>query len=190
VDAPTGDVVPPADDGAVDAPVDARVDAAVDATVDATVDAAIDAAPPDAACPDPDTDPMCSGSPVLGNVSGDTATPALTATGSTEAWYVVNVVENNGVTLESVTAQIDLVSPPGVNFDLFVTCLACGDARSVSSTNGAGMTDTVQVGRDDVAFTDVGYSILVEIRWVSATVCGDWSLTVTGDVDTTVRPCN
>ena len=47
-----------------------------------------------------------------------------------------------------------------------------------------------ELRRDDVAFTDVGYSILVEIRWISATLCGDWSLTVSGDVDTTARPCN
>ena len=141
------------------------------------------------ACLSRDTDPACSGGAVyLGEVAGDTGNDMLMTTGYAEAWFASNVLDSSGSNM-AMTARIELQNPPDVNMDLFVTCEACGDSRTLSSTNGPGLTDTVLIGRDDGG-GDRSYGLLVEVRWVSSTVCDDWTLTVSGNVSTNNRTCN
>ena len=137
----------------------------------------------------PDTNPLCIQATVLGGVVGDDASPPLSAVSFDEQFYRVTIGETIVVPSADLTAQIDLQSPPGSNFDLYVTCASCGDPRVQSSTNGTGMLDTVLVGRDDEP-GDSSYEIVVEVRWISTTLCGFWNLTVNGNVATANRSCN
>jgi hypothetical protein len=135
-----------------------------------------------------DTNPVCPSATNLGAVSGDVPGPSLFAQEVDERWYLVTIREDDGGTVP-LTARFDLQSPGGSNFDLFVICAACSDPRTRSSTLGPGLLDSVSIGRTDV-LGDATYVVLVEVRFVSATICGFWSLTVTGDVVTTDRTCD
>jgi hypothetical protein len=79
-----------------------------------------------------------------------------------------------------VTATFTLDTPAGVNFDLFVTCGNCGDAIMASSQNAAGVPEEVQFHHRDIGNVNDNQTVTVEIRFVSATTCGGWHLTVQG----------
>ncbi|MBK9037264.1 MAG: hypothetical protein IPL61_39485 [Myxococcales bacterium] len=124
-----------------------------------------------------DTNPACAGATALGFVNGDSASTALTATGYGEAFYTVSVREvvagNN-----DVRAQVTLTSPPGTNFDLDVTCLACGG--TTQSSNNLTGDDVVGVRRPDTSGMGDTYTVVIGVRWTSSSACGSWSLTVAG----------
>jgi hypothetical protein len=130
------------------------------------------------------TDPLCSAATPLAPVRGDTGT-GLTTTGDTgyaEAWYTVVVNETDKDNNEGgdVKARVFLDVPAGVDYNLFVYCPSCSDVTPISSMSGAGSDETVDVMNSDSNGDDDGYTLVIEIRFVSATMCGDWSLTVTG----------
>lgn len=136
-----------------------------------------------------DSNPTCPSVPSAA-INGDSTAVPLTFSGFSEAWYNVHVQEVLGAPLTPLTASIELTNPTGVDFDLFVYCHACGASLARSSTNGAGVTDSVFIGRDDQAGVDVSFDILIEVRYVGANMCGNWGLTVNGNVVTSDRVCN
>lgn len=141
--------------------------------------APIDAAGPDARCDEiRDTNPSCpAASPWT--LAGDAA-DTFSDSGAAEAWYLVHLDETVNPP-HDLTARVDLQSPPGVDFDLYVYCWSCGGSLAASSEQPAGLLDTVLVGRADGG-GDSGWDFLVEIRYYSgAGACGAWTLTVTGD---------
>ena len=136
-------------------------------------------------CEPRDTNPSCGAPTTLGVVRGDAGADVFTRTGYAEAFFQVGVSESVAGGGGDIDAQIVLVSPPGANFDLFVTCNACGGATVASTTAGV---DIVNIGRND-GFGSQSYRALIEVRWVSSTACGDWTLIVNGNVDTTNNTC-
>lgn len=142
---------------------------------------------PSSGCELRDTNPPCP-TVMSAAIVGDGASAGLAFSGFSEEWYRVNIQESSGSTT-ALTARIDLSSPVGVNYDLFVYCQACGAGVAHSSTNGAAMVDTVNIGRDDQV-GDTSYDILIEVRYSGANMCGNWGLTVTGNVATGDRTCN
>ncbi|MEZ4399782.1 MAG: MopE-related protein [Kofleriaceae bacterium] len=136
-----------------------------------------------------DTNPTCAAPPSLGTVNGDDASPDLTTTGYGEAHYQVTIHENRtggGSNVAPLRARVTLTSPPGTNFDLDVTCNACNGTSHSSSTTGV---DTVGVVRADNP-GDSSYTIGIHVRWVSSTVCGDWTLRIEGEVGADDLVCN
>jgi hypothetical protein len=129
------------------------------------------------------TNPACPSATDLGSIEGDTApdTP-LQASEIGEAWYLFELSEGNSIGAEDLTATITLSSPPGVDYDLSVTCSSCGSVISASSSQGPGLADVVDVqvadtgGPDDTVF-------LIEVRYSSGAGCAPWSLQVHGDTD-------
>lgn len=133
----------------------------------------------------------CPTATVIGEVSGDTGSPSLSREGTEPVWLTLQVTEDNdGVTGEAVSFTATLTSPPGYDFDLFVSrgplggATGCGGTMQMSTS--AGPDDVVHMswgegalanGADDRAW------IAIEIRPKDG-VCdptASWSLLVEGD---------
>ncbi len=138
-----------------------------------------------------DDNPVCSnGQFNLGSVSGDTGSDVLSDSWYNEEFRRFTITEdNNQIVYLSATIQLD--SPPGTDFDLYVYCLSCGGTLAGSSTNGglSGHSDTVTVRRDDTWGVADDFKVIVEVRHVDSTVCAYWNLTITGNAVTDTITC-
>ncbi len=188
------------DDDAGDVPHARDASRDTSSSFDAGTGGGFDAAPVDAA-PDPGDGSSascvapnaCLAADDIGSVSGDTSSPAVTASGFTSKWMMVKVTENDTNPLgKKLNVHVSLDSPAGANFDLFLYVDTGGSATSractsvsAQSTNASG-TDTAALnfgegtpanGGDDTRI------VSVEVRWVSGTCApgSKWSLTVTGN---------
>ena len=136
-----------------------------------------------------DTDPACSPNVTdLGTISGDGTNTAIVRTGHAETWFKVRLDETDNNTLRAITGRISLASPAGADYDLYVYCASCGGA-SKSSILDAGMTDVIDIGRDDGA-GNRGFELFIEIVWIDTADCATWTLTVAGDTGGADRTCN
>jgi hypothetical protein len=132
--------------------------------------------------------PTCTSIAATGSVVGDAGAESIELTGSDEAIVEVTVVEaSNGDS--PVTATIDLDAPPGVNFDLYVYCSSCGGAIMGSATQPAGVRDEVLYRYEDHYYVDDTQKIYIEVRYASATTCGDWTVTVAGHTNVAATTC-
>jgi hypothetical protein len=130
------------------------------------------------------TNPACPSATNLGSIEGDTdpVTP-LQVSDIGEAWYFFELSEGNtSIGAEDLTARITLSSPPGVDYDLYVTCSSCGSGISASSSQGPGLEDVLEVHVDDNAGPD-DTVFVIEVRYSSGAGCAPWSLQVHGDTD-------
>jgi hypothetical protein len=140
-----------------------------------------------------DDDPVCTTAQFfLGSVSGDVGSNVVADTWYDEEFDRVTITEDNlGIVYLSATVQ--LVSPPGLDFDLFVYCLTCGGTPAGSSTIRGldGHVDSVQVRRDDslLPTTDDSFDVVVEVRHVSGASCASWQLNVTGNTVVDAPTC-
>ncbi len=135
-----------------------------------------------------DTDPLCNAAPLLGTVSGDLTSTTLSASEGDERWYRVTISENDFNSFAYLSATIDLASPANMDFDLYVYCESCVGGLAGQSNNGSGLMDTVGIRRNDGPGNE-GFDILIEVRYVGASVCSNWSLTVTSDTAVAVESC-
>jgi hypothetical protein len=142
---------------------------------------------PNNGCELRNTSPTCSTTVVnLGSIRGDTGTGGTLAgdSGYAEAWYQVTLNEtdkenNSG---GNIIGTVGLAVPDNTNFDLFVYCPNCAGSQVASSASGtAGTDELINLRNDDSNGDDDGYTIIIEIRWIAATACGNWTLTVTGN---------
>jgi hypothetical protein len=133
--------------------------------------------------------PTCAAATQMGTIVGDIGSQAVELAGTDETFFDLSIVEQSTLTAPT-TATIVLENPPGVNFDLFVTCGACGGALMGSSTNPAGMQDQVLFRHEDSSQTSDTRTLHIEVRFVSATTCGaSWHLTVTGATAVATTTC-
>jgi len=136
-----------------------------------------------------DDNPICTDGPVnLGSVNGDTSSEVLNHSWYNEEWLYFTINEDSGGD-EYLSADIDLISPTGVNFDLYVYCVSCGGSLAGFSTNASGVTDTVTVRRDDSFGSDDSFEVIVEVRHYSSTDCANWTLTVQGNTTASSETC-
>ena len=142
-----------------------------------------------ASCTVPNTCPTAMS---MGVVSGDTLAETQSATGITAKWLSVRVGENDHRTLvgRKLSLKVDLASPPGVNFDLFVyvnegtdvveCTTATGSSTSTTSADTASITwgeGAIPNGKDD------SRTVSIEVRYVSGTCdpSAKWTLNVAGN---------
>jgi hypothetical protein len=133
----------------------------------------------------------CVAATMLGEVSGDTSSSKLTASGYQSAWYRVLVTEdNNGLAGESLRVSAKLTSPTGVDFDVFVyrgadeSTAECAATSGTVTTNGAVNEARLEWGegadpngvRDDAL-------ISIEVRPISGACATSkqWQLEIQGD---------
>jgi hypothetical protein len=148
---------------------------------------------PNNGCEIRNTNPTCSPDAIdLGDVTGDDNTTVpppfpfvATASGYTEAWYLVTINETVSGGGGDTEAEIALEVPPNVDFDLYVYCLSCATASPIdSSTGNSGVDESVAVRRGDAVGSQT-FDVLIEIRHfpIAGEACGNWNLTVTGSTD-------
>lgn len=139
-------------------------------------------------CASPNT---CPAATDLGSVSGDTGADTRTFQGSGSQWLTVRVAENDG-SLFGVELQVrvDLQSPPGTNFDLFVYRAGgeAGQECSAVTTSSAstGGFDTASMHWGETSFANGSNddrTVTLEVRHVSGTcaAAAKWTLNVYGD---------
>jgi len=138
------------------------------------------------------TNMACSSSTYhyMGGVSGDEG-GSVSVSRNVEYWERV-FIEETSLGGEDIVARIQLTSPPGADYDLYVYCSSCGGTYVGGSALGGldGHTDTVDYQANDDDFTwDDGY-VVIEVRHWNSTSCGTWTLTVTGDVGSASEICN
>ncbi len=189
LDAQTAPFTPPDSGGP------ARPDEPTDAGAhgrDARDDAPRDAGNNPASCMVSNTCPLAID---LGKVSGDTdsAGVAPTAGGITAKWLSVRVTEDDSNFLfgKKQGLKADLVSPPGVNFDLYLyvneaaDAVECTTARG-QSTNATGPSDSASIkwgeGASPNGLSDTR-TVSIEIRYVSGACDANskWTLTLKGN---------
>jgi hypothetical protein len=124
----------------------------------------------------------CSGAINIGSIAGDTGSESLTRTSYGEYWYAFTLREDNTSSVY-ISATITLTTPAGVDYDLYVhgggACSSC----IMSSSLGAGSTETVNLRWEDRFALSDTRTVYVEIRFFSGstTGCGEWTLTVSGN---------
>jgi hypothetical protein len=131
----------------------------------------------------------------LGTVSGDTGAGASSVTDSyfDEEWDIVRITENDSsVSFPYLSGRIQLYSPPGVDFDLYVYCVSCGGSLIGSATAGGltGHYDTVDVRNDDDGGATDDFDVIIEVRHYNSDRCAAWQLTVWGDLAAPTQNCD
>jgi hypothetical protein len=139
--------------------------------------------------------PNCGGpSQFLGSVSGDTGAQSLTDSYHGEKGYLLYVSEDDSsVSATYLSVQIDLNVPTGTDYDLTARCDNC--ANDVKFSYGAGNQSLILRWDEETNLgfpsgSDSGRDVLIEVVYVSAEVCADWTLTVTGNVNTSSISCS
>jgi hypothetical protein len=127
-----------------------------------------------------DTNPTCAESVDLGMVAGDGVTEFVEHDGAEEGVFVVWVLEESSSDTPP-TALVELESPAGANFDLYVSCGgACGGALMGSSTLPEGEVDSIDFRTDDRSGETDSRPLYIEVRFAGGETCGDYTLRVTG----------
>jgi hypothetical protein len=116
----------------------------------------------------------CVGAMDLGSVSGDTG-GSVTASGYQAAWYKVRVTEDDsGIGGEEMNALVQLTSPPGTNYDVYVyvntgnDVVECTTPRASGTSTGTLDQAHVNWGEGTISNgNDDGRTVSIEVRPVS-----------------------
>lgn len=81
-----------------------------------------------------------------------------------------------------LTTRITLQVPARTDYDLIVRCESCASAARLTSSQGPGVTEVVDVTRNDTPADD-SFWLLLEIRQFSGTACDAWQLTINGHTE-------
>ncbi len=137
-----------------------------------------------------DTNPVCLAATAIGSIAGDTGSASLTRVSYAEAWFRFTLSEASIGSVQ-LSAQLNLFSGVGSDFDLYVYCLSCGGTLAGSSAvHGlAGHTDTVYVRANDETGVDDTIDLLVEVRYFASSRCGNWTLDIFGNVGAGAWTC-
>ena len=133
----------------------------------------------------------CAAAMDIGSVSGDSGNPMVTASGYQSAWFKVRVTEDDNSPLgTAMNMTVQLMSPPGTNYDLYLYVNTGSDVVDCNSISGSGMStqqlDSVSLswGEGTVANgADDSRTVSIEVRPVSGpcTMSQPYQLTVLGD---------
>jgi hypothetical protein len=173
----------PTGSGPADAPVTFDSPKLVDAPI------MIDA-PAQSACTSTAT---CAAAMDLGTVSGDTGNATVTASGYQSAWYKVRVTEDDSSPFGTpMNMTVQLTSPPGTNYDVYVYLNTGSDVVECTSVAGSGTstgtTDQAHVSWGESGTfsngNDDGRTASIEVRPVSGpcSASATYQLVVFGDL--------
>jgi len=136
---------------------------------------------------DADVFSTCSLTPEdLGPLSGDVTIQSPEITGHQEAYYKLQLTEDDEVTSIYLGLRIGLLSPPGADFDLQVYCGSCATAAAKSSLLTTPY-DEVEVRIDDTDVLDTT-ELVVHVKYYETTICSDWTLYFRSNIATDVTP--
>jgi hypothetical protein len=132
--------------------------------------------------------PPCGNYISLGSVNGDEGAGSLFATGTGQGWYRARLIENSNSSIY-VSATVELVVPPGVDYDLRVYCLSCGGTVAGSSRALTGIDETVRVRWEDRPGPDDSADVLIQVVYYSGQSATPWSLQVKGNTIVSTATC-
>ncbi|MFO0757942.1 MAG: hypothetical protein U0359_15705 [Byssovorax sp.] len=125
----------------------------------------------------------CIGATEIQQVDGDSGTDVRTLNGVTSKWFKVLIVDTNSIG-GNVSYKATLVSPPGMDFDLFSYS---GDNTGIDCLTNAvhamGDPEFVTDAWNDAFASDNNKWVSLEVRYISGSACGNdakWTLTVEG----------
>ena len=138
------------------------------------------------------TSNSCPSAIDLGVVSGDVGTVTQNGTGTTAKWLSVRVGEDNSSLFggQKLKLQATLVSPPGVNFDLYMYVNPNSDEQECASILGSSVNTTgsdsatIEWGEGSIPNgSDDGRTVSIEVRYTSGTCDPNtkWTLEVKGN---------
>lgn len=155
-----------------------------------TIDAAPDA-PAGTSCAAVTT---CPAATALASVSGDSGSQVVNANGYVSTWFSIRVTEDDSdVFAVPMGIQVQLASPVGSNFDLYVYVNTGSDVVSCttpskSSTNPAGSVDSALIQWGESGTFSNGNeddrTVSIEVRAPATTTCSSsatWQLAVYGN---------
>ncbi len=96
--------------------------------------------------------------------------------GCGSAWFSVRLREDSDC-YASLTVKAELLSPPGVNYDLFMYVGSCESLRAVSQRSDVAL-DVVVNGVQEIAALDDSTTVWIEVRYAGGGDPGEWSLRV------------
>lgn len=141
---------------------------------------------------DRNDNPLCSaGTFYLGSISGDTGSHTVTDSYHNEEWDRVTITEDDDG-IAYLSATIELYSPPGIDYDLYVYCFSCsGGLAGTSTVHGlSGHYDAVEVRANDDFGADDSHDIIIEVRHYQSNRCAYWDLEVEGNTSVVNQTCN
>ena len=104
--------------------------------------------------------------------------PILTASGTRGRYFTIDANEGSGC-CAYLGMRFELVVPPGVDYDLYLSGSACSVDPAWQSLNGTGTNELINVWcDDDCGGADDSFSVGVEIRYFSGASCQPWELRV------------
>ncbi|MBN1771023.1 MAG: hypothetical protein JXB32_07180 [Deltaproteobacteria bacterium] len=133
----------------------------------------------------------CSGAVSMGSIAGDTGSGTLTRSLWGEMWYKFTLTEESTSSVY-MSARITLTVPSDVDYDLYAYCTGSGCSGSyLSSRLGTGSTETIDIRWDDTPILNDDRTVYVEVRFFSGGTpgCGEWTLTVNGNVYVASSTC-
>jgi hypothetical protein len=135
----------------------------------------------------------CTAPENLEEVSGDEGEEVITRTGNGDTWFFLRVNEDSD-SKRAVRAHVRLEMPADVDFDLHALCGSCGTGITAASENTLGVTvDELTIGNDDKGNGDASgdtFDVLLHLVHYGGDGCGNWTLTITGNVNETYHGCN
>jgi hypothetical protein len=134
----------------------------------------------------------CEAATYLGEVTGDSGSDTLSATGFGQGWYSFDVREVSGHS-RPLTATIQLDVPDGVDYDIYVYCGTDGCSSSEASAVGGlgvGEDETVNIRWDD-QYGNTSRTVYFRIDFYGGSTldCGDWTVTITGHTSVAESTC-
>jgi hypothetical protein len=123
----------------------------------------------------------CTAADDLGSVSGDSGSDQKTDTGTTSHWYKVKVTEDS-LLPSGVKVLAQLTTPPGMTYETHL--YETGGSSCPGSEIGGPVGASAYASWSDSPLSNDDKTVLVEVRYVSGTACGDaakWTLTIKGN---------
>jgi hypothetical protein len=104
--------------------------------------------------------------------------PIATVSGTAGRYVVVDALESSSC-CAYVGMAFDLIVPPGIDYDLYITGSGCSADPGWSSIGGLGVDESITVWcDDDCGGIDNSFTANVEIRYFSGASCTPWELYV------------
>lgn len=133
--------------------------------------------------------PTCASFVDMGAVSGDEGLSINFESGTGDGWYRARLIENSSSSIY-ISADVELIVPPGIDYDLTVHCVGCGGAIAGESTLSTGSAEVVAVRWADRPGTDDSAYILIHVKYFSGQSPTPWSLRVRGHTGVAAVTCS
>lgn len=103
--------------------------------------------------------------------------PVAIGTGTRGRYFYLDALEESTCSAD-VVVKLELIVPPGVDYDLHVTGTACYAAPAFSSVNGAGINEEILLWCADTPVIDDSFLVDIEVRHFSGESCLPYTLNV------------